>query len=133
MKITLDKNFLLVQFILVMVFYIINNSLAERGVIRSRRNLVSRVSSSISKLASRVSGSKPKAFKCMNRHFDCTKPITSDCVMMYVLSNQFGVPGCHMQPKSRVARIVATVQRVIFVAMLFGALTHDKNVCNLMN
>ncbi len=128
MKITLDKNFLFVQFILVIVFYIINNFLAMNGVIKYRSK-----QSKNSKNSNNSKKSKSVNSKYMNKHFECSKPISSDCVMLYVLSNQFGVPNSKLLPKSRETKLVATVQRVIFIAMSFGALTYDKNVCNLFN
>ena len=142
MKITLDKNFALIQLVLVIVFYVINDYLLKKGMIISSESNSKCVDNS----KKYKSKSKPKtisnnpdcldsilALKFKHLHFYSSCPIKSKDLMLYVLSNQFAVPGSIITPKSNQAIFIATLQRVLFLFIMCGALQYDKLLCNLTN
>jgi hypothetical protein len=101
MKITLDKNFLITQFVLIIIFYLINSFL--------------------------LNDKKSKS------HFTTTsksKKIESGDLMLYVLAQQFGVPGSTLTPVSNEAIIVSAIQKIIFTAYATGALIFSKDNMN---
>jgi hypothetical protein len=100
MKITLDKNFFLVQFCFVIIFYLLNSFL-----INGKKSAIHFTTSAKS------------------------KKIESSDLMCYVLSQQYGVPGCVLTPVSKQAITIATIQKFVFVAYATGALVFcRKNI-----
>jgi len=98
MKFTLDKNFFLVQFVLIIVFYLVNYMLING------KNGVSH-------------------FTGLSK----SNKIKSGELMLYVLSQQYGVPGSTLTPASNQAITAATIQKVVFVAYATGALIYNKS------
>ena len=98
MKFTLDKNFFLVQFVLIIVFYLVNYML--------------------------INGKDKKS------HFTTSsksKSIEPGELMLYVLSQQYGVSGSNLTPISNQAITIGAIQKVIFVAYATGALVYNKS------
>jgi hypothetical protein len=98
MKFTLDKNFFLVQFVLIIVFYLINYMLvnSKDGV-------------------SHFSGHSK------------SKKIEAGDLMLYVLSQQLGISGSSLTPVSNQAITAAGIQKVIFLTYATGALVYNKS------
>jgi hypothetical protein len=94
MKFTFDKNFLFVQFTVVVLFYLINSIIISRGTVK---------------------------------HFTGKDKIEASDLMLYVLGLQFGAPGSIITPVSNEAITLATIQKILFVAFAFGALSYTKD------
>ncbi len=98
MNFTLDKNFFLVQFCFVVIFYLLNSLLLN--------------------------------CKTPINHFSTSaksQKIESADLMLYVLSQQYGAPGCVLTPISNEAITIGFVQRFLFVAYATGALVFARN------
>ena len=98
MKFTLDKNFLLVQVAIVVIFYLLNTWLANKD---------------------------------KSKHFNAKDSISPFDMFTYVSGLQFGAPGSKLEPVSSEAKVVALLQRIMFIAMAFGALTYVKSDSSL--
>ena len=98
MKFTLDKNFFVVQFVLIIVFYLVNYML-----INGKNG------------ASHFSG------------LSKSKKIEAGELMLYVLSQQYGVPGSNLTPISNQSITAAGIQKVVFVLYATGALVYNKS------
>ena len=99
MKFTLDKNFFLVQFVLIIVFYLVNYMLVN------------------SKDGSSHFSNSSKS-----------KKIEAGELMLYVLSQQYGISGSNLTPVSNQAITAAGIQKVVFVLYATGALFYDKSL-----
>ena len=104
MKLNLDKNFFIVHFVLVIVFYLINSLLLCEQPDKKQTHFSKGASS--------------------------TQKISSNELIVYVLSQQFGVPGALLTPVSNEAIFVSTIQRVIFVAYACAGLAFSKDTSN---
>jgi hypothetical protein len=93
MKFTLDKNFLLVQVAIVVIFYLLNTWLANRG----------------------------------SSHFNNKESISQYDMFTYVTGLQYGAPGSKLEPVSSEAKTIALLQRILFVVMVFGALSGARS------
>ena len=98
MKFTFDKNFFVVQFVLIIVFYLVNYMLVNS------KNGVSH-------------------FTGLSK----SKKIEAGELMLYVLSQQFGIPGSNLTPVSNQAITAAGIQKIIFAAYATGALIYNKS------
>ena len=94
MKFTFDKNFLVVQLTIVVLFYLINSIIISKGTVK---------------------------------HFTGKDKIEASDLMLYVLGLQFGAPGSIIVPVSNEAITLATMQKILFVSMAFGALSYTKD------
>ena len=94
MKFTLDKNFLLVQVAIVVIFYLLNTWLANKD---------------------------------KSLHFGVKNSITPFEMFSYVSGLQYGAPGSKLEPVSPEAKVVALLQRVLFISMALGGLRSDKS------
>jgi len=102
MKLTLDKNFFIVQFLLVVVFYLINYVLLCD---RSDKHHQIHFSRSDNKKA-KVSGSE---------------------LMQFVLALQFGIPSSALVPVSSEALFVTSLQRVLFVSLACAGIVFSSD------
>jgi len=98
MKLTLDKNFFLVQFSFVIIFYLLNSLLLNS--------------------------------KNSTGHFTTSaknKKIESGDLMLYVLSQLYGVPGTEISPVSNEAITLATIQKLTIFAYATSALVLSRS------
>ncbi len=98
MKFTLDKNFFFVQFCFVIIFYLLNSLL--------------------------LNGKNP------GKHFTTSaksQKIESSDLMLYVLSQLYGVPGCKLTPISNEAISYAAIKKVVIFAYATSALVFSRN------
>jgi hypothetical protein len=98
MKFTLDKNFFFVQFCFVIIFYLLNSFLLNRN--GSGTHFITSAKS---------------------------RKIESSDLMLYVLSQLYGVPGNVLTPVSNEAITYSTIKKVMIFGYATNALVCSRN------